>query len=51
MITGPATRGGVGGGGEAMAPYFFAYQKEKIETKEKIEKISMQKLLKCCHQG
>ena len=42
------------GGGwaeEAMPPYVFVCQKEKIETKEKVEKISKQKLLNGCHQG
>ena len=44
-------RGGGGGPRRPWPPYIFVYQKEKIETKEKVEKISKQKLLKGCHQG
>ena len=41
-------------GGDAPAPApapFFAYQKEKMETNGKKERVSKQKLLKGCHQG
>ena len=48
-ITGEATPGGPGG--HPPHHHFFAQQKEKMETKEKVEMISKQKLLKGCHQG
>ena len=52
-ISEPAKLGEVGGKGSMPpppAPTFFQ-AKEKLETKQKKERVSKQKLLKGCHQG
>ena len=38
-------------GGVGHGPPFFWVPKRKKENKEKIERVSKQKLLKSCHQG
>ena len=52
FIQGPRHHRDGGDGGEwGHGPPFFWVPKRKKENKEKIERVSKQKLLKSCHQG